>query len=201
MGETLVKIGPADHGRPVSLADFEHADVQEGYLYELSRRIISVVDVPKGRNALELNATRRQLVVYDVLHPGRIASILGGADCKLLIKGLDSERHPDVAIYLSPPSDVDSKNLRAEWIPEIIVEIVSSSSRKRDYQEKAEEYVRLGAKEYWIVVSRDKVMVVTKRIRNRWAENRIEPPATYRTRLLPGLEFSCEEVFRAAGLT
>jgi Uma2 family endonuclease len=200
MGKTLIKIGPTDHGRRMSLAEFEHAKVQEGYLYELSRGVITVSDVPKGRHALQLNAIRRQLVLYDVLHPEQIASILGGAECKLLIDRLESERHPDVAIYLSPPSDVDSKNLWSEWIPEFVIEIVSPSSRKRDYEEKPEEYLRLGVKEYWIIDGRDKVMVVMRRVRNRWVETRVEPPAIYPTRLLPGLEFSCGDVFRAAGL-
>jgi hypothetical protein len=31
MGKTLTKIGPADHGRRMSLDEFEHAKVQEGY--------------------------------------------------------------------------------------------------------------------------------------------------------------------------
>jgi Uma2 family endonuclease len=200
MGKTLIKIGPADHGRPMSLAEFEHAKVQEGYLYELSRGIVTVSDVPNRRHALQLIAIRRQLAVYDVLHPGRIAGVLGGADCKLLIGGLESERHPDVAVYLTEPPSIENATLWRHWFPEIVIEIVSPSSRKRDYEEKPEEYLRLGAKEYWIVDGRDKVMVVMRRVRNRWVESRIQPPALYRTRLLPGLEFSCGDVFRAAGL-
>jgi Uma2 family endonuclease len=200
MGKTLIKIGPTDHGRPMSLAEFEHAKVQEGYLYELSRGIITVSDVPNRQHAVQLIAIRRQVAVYDVLHPGRIAGVLGGGDCKLLINGLESERHPDVAIYLSPPPDIDSKNLWSEWIPEFVIEIVSPSSRKRDYEEKPEEHLRLGMKEYWIIDSRDKVMVVMRRVRNRWVETKVEPPAIYQTRLLPGLEFSCGDVFRSAGL-
>ncbi len=61
MGKTLIKIGPTDHGRPMSLAEFEHAKVQEGYLYELSRGIITVSDVPNRRHMLQLIAIRRQL--------------------------------------------------------------------------------------------------------------------------------------------
>ena len=49
-------------------------------------------------------------------------------------------------------------------------------------------------KEYWIVDPKKHVMVVMRRVRNRWVENVVEPPALYRTRLLPGLEFSCEAV-------
>lgn len=78
--------------------------------------------------------------------------------------------------------------------------MVSPSSRKRDYQEKPDEYLRLRAKEYWIVNPRKRAPVVMRRQRNRWVENTIEPPDFYRTRLLPGLEFSCGAVFEAAGL-
>jgi Uma2 family endonuclease len=201
MGKTLIKIGPADHGRPMSLAKFEHAEVQEGYLYELSRGIITVSDVPNRLHMLLLNAIKQQIYAYLVTRPGLIPLILTGSECKLLIPALESERHPDLSLYLTEPPPIENANLWHHWLPEIVIEVVSPSSRKRDYDEKPEEYLRLGAKEYWIVDGRDKVMVVMKRVRNRWAESRIEPPATYRTRLLPGLEFSCGDVFRAAGLT
>jgi Uma2 family endonuclease len=200
MGKTLIKIGPADHGRPMSLAEFEHAKVKEGYLYELSRGIITVSDVPNRRHAQQWIAIHRQLATYDVLHPGRIVGIMGGAECKLLIGALESERHPDVAIYLTEMPPIDNAKLWRHWFPEIVIEIVSRGSRKRDYEEKPEEYLRLGAKEYWIIDGQTKVMVVMKRVRNRWAETTITPPETYLTRLLPGLEFSCGDVFRAAGL-
>jgi Uma2 family endonuclease len=201
MGKTLIKIGPADHGRPMSLAEFEHAKAEEGYRYELSRGIITVADVPNKPHVMQLIAIRRQIALYDALHPGRIAGILGGGDCKLLIGGLESERHPDVAIYLTDPPPIENARLWHHWIPEIVIEIVSPSSRKRDYEEKPEEYLRLGVKEYWIVDGRKKVMVVMRRVRNRWVESTIQPPAVYQSRLLPGLEFSCGAVFTAAGLT
>jgi len=201
MGKTLIKIGPADHGRPMSLAEFEHAKAQEGYRYELSRGVITVSDVPNRLHLLLLFAIQQQLYAYQLTRPGLILLILTGAECKLLIPALESERHPDLSLYLTEPPPIENATLWHHWFPEIVIEVVSPSSRKRDYEEKPEEYLRLGAKEYWIVDGRDKVMVVMKRVRNRWADSRIEPPATYRTRLLPGLEFSCGEVFRAAGLT
>lgn len=200
MGRTLLKIGPADHGRPMSLDEFEHAKVQEGYLYELSRGVITVVDVPKKLHALQLIAIRRQFTSYEVSHPGRIVGVLGSMECKLLIPALGSERHPNVVVYLTQPPEVEGKDFWSQWIPEIVIEIVSPSSRKRDYEEKPEEYLRMGVKEYWIVDPRKRAMVVMRRVRNRWVESVVEPPALYRTRLLPELEFSCEAVFRAAGL-
>jgi hypothetical protein len=200
MGKTLIKIGPADHGRPMRLAEFEHAKVQEGYLYELSRGIFSVSDIPNRRHGLQLIAIRRQLAIYDVLHPGRMAAIMGGADCKLLIGGLESERHPDVSIYLTDMPPIDNASLWRHRLPEIVIDIASPSSRRRDHEEEPDEYLRLGVKEYWIIDGREKVLVVMRRVRNRWVEGRVEPPAIYRTRLLPGLAFSIGDVFRAAGL-
>ena len=40
-------IGPDDHGRKMSLKDFEFVETQEGYLYELSRGYITVSQVAK----------------------------------------------------------------------------------------------------------------------------------------------------------
>ena len=200
MGKTLIKIGPSDHGRRMSLEEFEHAKVQEGYLYELSRGIITLSDVPDRPHLLLLRAVRDQLQDYKSLHRGRIHFIAGGSECKLLIPALASERHPDLAVFLSAPPPIENASLWRHWFPEIVIEVVSPSSRKRDYQEKPDEYLRLGAKEYWIVDPRKRVPVVMRRQRNRWVENTIEPPDFYRTRLLPGLEFSCGAVFEAAGL-
>jgi Uma2 family endonuclease len=201
MGKALIRIGPADHGRRMTLEEFEHAKVQEGYLYELSRGIITVSDVPNLTHMLLVGATRDQLQDYKSVHRGRIHFIASGSECKLLIHALASERHPDLAVFLSAPPPIESARLWRYWFPDLVIEVVSPSSRKRDYEVKPDEYLRLGAKEYWIVDPKKRVMVVMRCVKNRWVESVVEPPALYRTRLLPGLEFSCEAVFTAAGLT
>jgi Uma2 family endonuclease len=200
MGKTLVRIGPADHGRKMSLAEFEHAQVQEGYLYELSRGIITVSDVPNRRHMLLVAATRDQLQDYKSLNRGRIHIIASGNECKLLIPAFDSERHPDLSVFLTEPPPIENASLWRHWFPEIVIEVVSPSSRKRDYEEKPAEYLRRGAREYWIIDPRKRALVVMRRVRNRWTESTVKPPALYQTRSLPGLEFSCGAVFEAAGL-
>jgi Uma2 family endonuclease len=200
MGKTLIRIGPTDHGRRMSLEEFEHAKVREGYLYELSRGIITVSDVPSRIHMLLVEASKDRLYDHKLTHPGCIRSINSGSECKLLIPAFDSERHPDLSVYLTAPPEIDNATLWRHWFPEIVIEVVSPNSRKRDYEEKPDEYLRLGAKEYWIIDPKKRAMVVMRRVRNRWVETVVEPPALYRTRLLPGLEFSCGAVFAAAGL-
>ena len=66
-----------------------------------------------------------------------------------------------------------------------------------ELQEKPEEYLQFGVREYWIVDGEKREMLVLRRSRGKWAERIVRPPALYKTRLLPGLEFNCEQIFAA----
>jgi Uma2 family endonuclease len=197
MLKAAIKVGPADHGRPMSLADFDHAEVQEGYVYELGRGVIVVSDVPKKRHLYQVESTRDQIVAYKLTHPGRIQIVAGGSDCKILVAGYESERHPDLAVYKTPPPE-DGEDFWSTWIPELVIEVVSLGSELRDYQEKREEYLAFGVHEYWIIDAEKQEMLVLQRVGGRWRERIVRPPEVYQTRILPGLQFSCEQVFQAA---
>jgi Uma2 family endonuclease len=200
-GETMlkaaIKVGPADHGRPMSLAEFDHAEVQEGHCYELGRGVIVVSDVPKPRHLVQVAETRIILTVYKIANPNRIYAICSSGECKLLIPGYESERHPDLAIYKTLPPE-ESKDFWFTWVPELVIEVVSRGSELRDYQEKREEYRAVGVREYWILDADKQQMLVLQRIGKRWRERIVRPPEIYQTRLLPGLQFACEQVFQAA---
>jgi Uma2 family endonuclease len=200
MSKTSIRIGPADIGRRMGLEDFETAEVQDGRLYELSRGIITVSDVPNRLHLLVVAAIRNLLQAYMALGSGRIQIIAAGNECKLLVSDLESERHPDLSLYLTPAPEIDDETLWTVWIPEIVIEVVSASSRQRDYDEKPEEYLAIGVKEYWIVDPDKQVMVVMRRSRGRWVETTVKSPEVYRSHLLPGFEFKIEAVFQAAGL-
>ncbi len=194
---TEIKLGPADHGRKMSLPEFEHIKVQPGYRYELGRGVIVVSDIPNPQPHLGLwTAARRQLGLYEAVHPSVIFGIYGGAECKILIDLLESERHPDLAIYMTAPPAGDSTAWEI-WIPEIVIEIVSPDSIRRDHEEKPDEYLQFGVKEYWIIDAARGEMLVLRRSRGQWAEQIVRPPQTYQTPLLPGLEFDCGLVFAA----
>jgi Uma2 family endonuclease len=197
-GKVTTIIRPSDQGRRMSLEEFEHAEAEGERLYELSRGVITVVDVPKPRHQALIHAIRRQLHAYDAANPGRIQTLASGGECKLLIPEFKSERHPDLAIYKTPPPEVeDDHEVWSRWVPEIVVEVVSPSSRQRDYEEKPEEYLRLGIGEYWIVDAEQGLMKVLRRSRGRWVELTVRPPAGYKTRLLPRFDFSIARLLEA----
>src|SRR5208337_321376 len=141
--------------------DFDHAQGQEGYLYELSRGVIVVSDVPNWKHGAQVDAMRQMLALYRGQQRTHITSILGGGECKILLPGFESERHPDIAIYKHPPAT--QENFWATWIPDIAVEVVSPDSEHRDYVEKREEYLQVRVREYWIVDAGRQEMLVLRR--------------------------------------
>lgn len=197
MSQTVLTVGPSDHGRRMSLDDFSRAEGRPGHRYELSRGVVTVVDVPNPQHLAQVNAIRRQLAAHDLAHAGQIHTVAGGGECKVLLADDESERHPDVAIYKTPPPE-DEDDVWASWVPEIVIEVVSPGSEERDYGAKRDEYLRFGVLEYWIVDARRREVLILRRSRGRWVERVLRPPTLYRTRLLPGFEFACENVFQAA---
>jgi Uma2 family endonuclease len=195
MDKTAIQIGPADHGRRMSLEEFDWAEGREGYIYELSRGIVTVTNVPGRRHFLQVNVIRKQLSAYEAANPAAIYAISGGSDCKIPLSGLQSERHPDLAVYKTPMPD--EGDLWATWIPELIIEVVSPESSHRDYHEKSEEYLEFGVREYWVVDEQRQEMLVHRRFGGRWRARVVRPPELYTTRLLPGFQFDLAAVFAA----
>lgn len=196
MSTTTLIIGPEHDGQRMSLADFENAEVREGYVYELGRGVVVVNKIPKKPHLQQLKTISRQVHRYDASNPGVIDTIAGGSDAKILLKGSNSERHPDLSIYKTEMPDVE--NVWSVWIPEIVVEVVSPSSRRRDYDEKPDEHLDFGIQEYWIVDAKQSVLTVLRRSDEKWEELTVNPPAQHTTHLLPGFELDVAAVFEAA---
>jgi Uma2 family endonuclease len=180
----------------MSLSDFDHAEAQPGYIYELSRGIIVVSDVPGRPHLAQTDAARQQFERYRWRRPGKIHMIASGGECKLLVGTFESERHPDLAIYKDPP--LSDENLWAVWVPNIAIEIVSEGSQDRDYILKREEYWQFGVGEYWIIDAFRRELLVLRRGKDEWKQIRVQPPKLYKTKLLPGFSFHCGLVFEAA---
>jgi Uma2 family endonuclease len=196
MTRTSIRIGPNDQGRHMRLEEFDTADAQDGHLYELSRGVITVVHVPDRKHLLQVHAARAQFYAYSMAHPGRIDNIASGGECKILLSSAQSERHPDLAIYKSPP--LDDENLWATWIPEILIEVVSPGSEQRDYVEKREEYLQFGVLEYWIIDASRQEMLALRRVGGRWTEKVVCPDEVYQSRQLPDFDFALAPILDAA---
>ena len=64
MATTRIQIGPADHGRRLTLDEFREAEEEPGYRYELARGVLEVTEVPNdphGQIVDNLHRERRPL--------------------------------------------------------------------------------------------------------------------------------------------
>jgi Uma2 family endonuclease len=197
--KTKTKIGPHHHGRRMSLKAFEFAQVENGHLYELARGYIVVSEVANFPHARQTAFIRTHLGHYHVENPKSLYEILDGMECKVLIPDWESERHPDIAVYLTAPKGRHDRTIWRAWIPDLVIEVVSDSSRDRDYTEKRDEYWTLGVKEYWIVDAKLEQVLILRRGRSQWTEKTLGAADTCETKLLPGFRLSCRALFEAAG--
>ena len=195
MAEVLTKIGPADAGQRMSLDLFAQVAGEPGHVYELAQGAIVVVDVPHYRHGRIVDLLNDLLRACRMAHPGLVHYIAGGAEACLRLAGMESERHPDLSIYLTPPPDAD--NPWECWTPAIVIEVVSPSSVERDYQEKRREYLAAGVTEYWIVDPAERKVLVLRRRGDVWAEHVVPAGDTYTTGLLPDFVLETSQLFTA----
>lgn len=192
---TVFRVGPLDNGKRMSFADFQRAEPVAGHNYELARGVIEVTDIPGRVHALILNEVRAQVSAYWLAHREHVKYVAGGGEAKTEMPEFESERHPDLSIYLTPmPNDEYPWD---KWIASIVIEVVSSGeeARRRDYVTKRQEYLAAGVAEYWIVDPYDRSMLGLTRHGDKWREQKIASDGLWNSHLLPGFALDLSAVF------
>jgi Uma2 family endonuclease len=192
MATATFTIGPADHGRQVAFVDFIDADFEDGWLYELARGVVDVAEVPELSHGMIVMRLSALFVFYSRDHPGIINYRAGGGECRIRLPGMACDRHPDQAIYLTP--EPLGRKPWTRWCPALVVEVVSVGGEDRDYVEKAEEYLRGGILEYWVVDPSNREMKVHLRAGDTWEIVTVPADATHKPHFLPGLEVRPAEI-------
>src|SRR5215210_6877066 len=129
MATVALRIGPADHGRAMTLEEFLEAEEEPGYRYELARGVLEVTEVPNDPHGQIVSNLHWAFVDYLRQHPGSIRRTGGAGEFRLWIPGMVSGRNPDLAIVFhgTPP---DARGRRP---PGLVVEVVSEGGEGRDY--------------------------------------------------------------------
>ena len=96
-----IRLGPADHGRRMSLEEFLDAEETPGYRYELARGVVEVVEVPNDDHGYVVCNIYNALALYHRDHPGRILRYGGASEFRLWLPTMVSGRNPDAAVVVS----------------------------------------------------------------------------------------------------
>jgi Uma2 family endonuclease len=197
---TIPTVGPADHGTRMSLEEFARARGEPGCSYELEEGVITVVEIPGLPHGFVVQAVRNSLTAYQLAYPDQVCYLAGSNNAALRLPGMQSERHPDLAVYLNPPP-VEGDQPWDFWCPDIVIEVVSKSSEDRDYRIKRKEYLQAGVRLYWIVDPQKRAVTVLTRRGDAWSEQQLNDTGKLATNLLPGFELAVADVFKASSRT
>lgn len=107
---------------------------------------------------------------------------------------IDTVVQPDISVICNP-NKLDEKGCKGA--PDLVVEILSLSTAKKDLSEKFDLYEKSGVREYWVVFPKEKAMEVY----HLNEEGIYEKTGTYiasdimKCDIFPGLEIDLEKVF------
>ena len=179
-----LRLGPADHGRPLTLEEYLDAELEEGSRYELARGVLEVSNVPKFSHWQVVSNLFDAISRYKFAHPGFVRVHGGGSECQLLIPTLNSGRNPDLAVVLTNAP----KDARGRYMVDLAAEVVSegTEAEDRDYRVKREEYLVYGLREYWVVDRFRNQLTLLVRDGGAWTERILRGEQVIASHVLPG---------------
>jgi Uma2 family endonuclease len=192
--ETLVPVlGPDSAGITLSPAEFDGAEFEKGWRYELINGVLVVSPSPLEQERDPNDELGYWLRTYKENHPQGKALDRTLPEHTIYLKR--NRRRVDRAIW----AGLGRRPGRKEK-PTIAVEFVSKGkcSWRRDYFEKRKEFMAAGIKEYWLIDRFLGQMTVFTRHGKRTRRQVITEHQTYQTPLLPGFELRLDRLLQLA---
>ncbi|PUU86305.1 Uma2 family endonuclease [Halanaerobium sp.] len=138
-------------------------------------------------------------IFYNYFKDSKCSSLTSPLDIKLQgyapkFKEDPNVVQPDIMVICDPENVVDDKY---QGVPDLLVEVLSPSSRKRDLILKLNLYSKSGVKEYWIINPENKKITqyVFTEDRDIEAVNDLHPDQVLESEYFEGLEIQVDEIF------
>jgi Uma2 family endonuclease len=190
---TIVKLSASDHGRPMSLDQFEAADYEEGFQYELiDGRVAVSPQANFSQHWLERWLVRK-LDRYADSRPDIVGFVANKARVFVPDRDDVTAPEPDIALYHEQPEAEEVAKINWQAIsPFIVAEVLTTDDNiEKDFTRNVELYFLVPTiREYWILDGRrnaaEPTLHVRRRHGSRWILREVMPGETYETRTLPG---------------
>lgn len=184
MSKPLLYITENDAGLELSAEEYAEAEFQRPHQYERAHRRIVVLPPPSHEHHVIAGIIRNHLGAYHLSHPEVVDYVFQESWLRV---DDETDRHPDITVYLKGASSGDEIPNR---VPDIIFEIVSpgADARDRDYIQKRNDYQQAGVREYVIVDRFEHHVTLLSLGDQSYAESILIDTDNYTSPLLPGLE-------------
>ncbi len=183
------------NGLLMSIDEFEGVtDWESGYRYELINGVLVVSPPPDDAGQGPNERLGNWLWDYQQRHPA--GKILDDSLMERPVRTKAGIRVVDRALWIGFGRPIKSRRDRAT----ILVEFVSWGKRAalRDYEDKRDEYLELGAKEYWVIDRFQRTMTVFFLPPANPLDRIITESEIYSTPLLPGFELPLKQLLQLA---
>ena len=181
----VLQLGPHSNGMSLSPWEFDAAEFEPGWRYDLVNGVLIVNPPPSLEERDPNEELGRWLRNYQESHPH--GDSLDFTVSEQTVHIGPHRRRVDRAIWAGL-----ERLPQADETPTIAVEFVSEGrrSRQRDYQIKRDEYRSAGVREYWIFDRFARRLTVYRFTRGKTTTKVVDEQQTYATPLLPGFELS-----------
>jgi Uma2 family endonuclease len=187
-----LKLGPADHGRRLSLARFEEAEYFPGFKYEIIDGRLYVSPQPNPPECVLENWLRRALDRYSDSHPDVINFVAAKSRVYLPRRPRKTIPEPDIAAYANFPHDTPLRRLRWRNLsPILVAEVLVEGEFEKDLSRNPMLYLSLPSiQEYWVLNGSeepDEPSLIQHRRRGKHWAIIVHPfGSKFTTALLPG---------------
>jgi Uma2 family endonuclease len=190
MSKPQLFITDADADVELSAAEYAEADFRPPWKYERAHRRIVVIPPPGHYHHVITGVIRSHLGAYQLAHPDIVEFVFQESWLRV---DEDTDRHPDITVYLlanSPGEEILTR------VPDIVFEVVSPGrpAHDRDYVSKRNEYETAGVREYVIVDRFEHRVTVLRRDGGAFVESTLRDNDDYTSPLLPDLRISLQGI-------
>ena len=191
MSSVQLKLGPADHGRPLTLDDFDEAEFETGFRYEIIDGRLYVSNEPNpAENFLE-----NWLFIKLIIYSGKRQEIINYVSVKsrlfLHSRSKPTVPEPDIAAYCDYPRHAPLEDLHwRDLNPIVVAEILVEGDLHKDLERNRQLYLEAPSiREYWILDGRENPnepsLIQLRRYGKRWIEKKFPFGSTFTSRVLP----------------
>lgn len=192
MSIAQLKLGPADHDRPLTLDDFESADYEPGFKYEIiDGRLYVAPEANLAEHQLEKWLTRK-LERYADDNPDVINFVAEKGRVFIPVRRFTTIPEPDIACYHGFPTDAPLGEVSWEDVsPVMVAEVLVEGKPEKDLNRNPNLYHDVPTiREYWVLDGQDDpnepALIQHRRYGKRWLVRRFPYGSTFTTKLLPG---------------
>jgi len=194
MASVQLKLGPADHGRRLSLDEFDEADFEPGSRYEIIDGRLYVSTEPNLPENFLQGWLFVKLITYSGLRQGVINYVALRSRVFIHSRSQSTIPEPDLAIYHDFPHQKPLKEIHWRDLgPMIVAEVLVEGDPRKDLERNVELYLEVPSiREYWVLDGRanpdEPTLLQHRRYGKRWIVKSFPYGSTFTTKLLP--EFS-----------